>query len=76
MCNLGDPLTVREMIEKLSAADPDAQIRLTSFNYHGEILTYVVHRADWPRKAVLDGEDYVWLSFAPAKGGCHDTHAR
>lgn len=63
MCNLGNPLTAGEMLERLSDVPPETLIRFTSWNRQGEVTTYTVHRADYPVKAILDGESCVWLSF-------------
>ncbi len=63
MCNLGDPLTAGEMLEGLRDVPPDAQIKFTSWNGGGDVVTFTVHRVDYPVRSVLGGEPAVWLSF-------------
>jgi len=63
MCNLGDPLTAGEMRDRLSGVPDDALIKFTSWNRRNEVVTFTVHRADYPVKSTLDGTACVWLSF-------------
>ena len=69
MCNLGEPLTVREMRDVLSGVPGDTLVRLTSWNAQGQVVNCTVHRADYPTPEVIGGTPYVWLSFKQDKKG-------
>ena len=68
MCSLGDPLTAGEMTERLSSVPADALIRFTSWDRDGKVVTFTVHRADYPVTSFVDKKDAVWLSFDAFQG--------